>query len=160
MYKVGDKVVYPVHGVGTVEAIEKKAVLGQKDDYYTILIVSNGMKVMIPVKNCDSVGIRPVIAKSQTKKVLDLLKNGETRTEDDWKLRYEINANKVKTGDILEVAEVARDIFRRGRDKELSTMERKLYESAYNLIIHELAMAKDVDIEVAGNVVSEALSAS
>ena len=160
MYKIGDKIVYPMHGVGTVEAIEKKEVLGHRHEFYIIRIINNGMKVMIPVKNGDTVGIRPVIGKNEVKKVLDVLKKGETKIEEDWKLRYENNVNKVKSGNILEVAEVARDLFRRGREKELSIMERKLYESAYNLIIHELAMSKNVDIEEAGNVVSEALSAS
>ncbi|MGL4368435.1 MAG: CarD family transcriptional regulator [Spirochaetota bacterium] len=160
MYKVGDKIVYPMHGVGTVESIEKKEVLGHRNEYYIIHIINNGMKVMIPVKNGDSVGIRAIIGKNEVKKVLDLLKKGETKIEEDWKLRYENNVNKVKSGNILEVAEVARDLFRRGREKELSIMERKLYESAYNLIIHELAMAKNVNIEEAGNIVSEALSVS
>lgn len=160
MYEVGDKILYPMHGVGTIEAIETKAVLGHKDEYYIIRLVNNDMKVMIPVKNGDSVGIRSLIGKNMVKKVLDTLKHGETEVELDWKLRYENNVNKVKSGDIFEVAEVARDLYRRGREKELSIMERKLYESAYNLIIHELAMTKNVNIEEAGNVVSEALSIS
>ena len=160
MYKVGDRVVYPMHGVGTIESVEKKSVLGHKDEYYIIRLVNNDMKVMIPVKNGDSVGIRHVIAKTQVKKIIDLLKNAASGAiEEDWKLRYELNVNKVKSGNLVEVAEVARDLYRRGRDRELSTMERKLYESAYNLIIYELAMSRDVNIEEAGNIVSEALSA-
>lgn len=161
MFKVGDKIVYPMHGVGLIESIEKKEVLGHRSEFYIIKIVNNGMKVMIPVKSSGTtVGIRGIISKNEVKKVLDVLKKGETKIEDDWKLRYENNVNKVKTGNILEVAEVARDLFRRGREKELSIMERKLYESAYNLIIHEVAMAKNVDIEEAGNVISETLSES
>ena len=160
MFKVGDKIVYPMHGVGTIDAIEKKEVLGHKAEYYIIRIINNGMKVMIPVKNVDTVGIRGIISKNEVKKVLEVLKKGDIKIEDDWKLRYENNVNKVKSGNILEVAEVARDLFRRGREKELSIMERKLYESAYNLIIHEVAMSKNVDIEEAGNIISETLSAS
>jgi len=160
MFKVGDKIVYPMHGVGTIDAIEKKEVLGTRAEYYIIKIVNNGMKVMIPVKNGETVGIRAVIGKNEVKKLLDVLKKGDTKIEEDWKLRYENNVNKVKSGNILECGEVARDLFRRGREKELSIMERKLYESAYNLIIHEVAMAKNVNIEEAGNIVSEALSVS
>lgn len=160
MFKVGDKIVYPMHGVGTIDAIEKKEVLGHKAEYYIIKIVNNGMKVMIPVKNVETVGIRGIIGKNEVKKVLEVLKRGDIKIEDDWKLRYENNVNKVKSGNILEVAEVARDLFRRGREKELSIMERKLYESAYNLIIHEVAMSKNVDIEEAGNIISETLSVS
>ncbi|HEY1406048.1 MAG TPA: CarD family transcriptional regulator [Spirochaetota bacterium] len=159
-FKVGDKVVYPMHGVGAIDSIEKKEVLGQKAEFYIIRIVNNGMKVMIPVKNAITVGIRSVIGKNEVKKVLELLKRTDVKIEEDWKLRYENNVNKVKSGNILEVGEVARDLFRRGREKELSIMERKLYESAYNLLIHEIAMSKSVDIEEAGNIVSEALSVS
>jgi CarD family transcriptional regulator len=157
-FKLGDKIVYPMHGVGAIESIEKKEVLGQKAEFYIIHIVNNGMKVMIPVKNALTVGIRSVISKNEVKKVLELLKRKDVKIEDDWKLRYENNVNKVKSGNILEVGEVARDLFRRGREKELSIMERKLYESAYNLLIHEIAMSKSVDVEEAGNIVSEALS--
>jgi len=160
MYKVGDKIVYPVHGVGVIESIEKKLVLGQKDNYYVIRLINNDMKVMVPVKNSTSAGIRSVISKADANKVLEVLKHGETVPESDWKLRYENNFNKVKGGNILEVAEVTRDIFRRGREKELSTMERKLYESAYNMIVNELAFSKNADIEEVENIVSEALCAS
>jgi CarD family transcriptional regulator len=158
LFKLGDKIVYPMHGVGTIDSIEKKEVLGHKAEFYIIRIVNNGMKVMIPVKNAGTVGIRGVVSKNEVKKVLELLKRTDVKIEDDWKLRYENNVNKVKSGNIHEVGEVARDLFRRGREKELSIMERKLYESAYNLLIHEIAMSKNVDIEEAGNIVSEALS--
>lgn len=159
MYNVGDKIVYPMHGIGTIESIEKKSVLGHRDEYYIIRLVNNDMKVMIPVKNGDSVGIRSLIEKNQIKKVIGILKSEMAEIELDWKLRYENNFNKVKHGNILEIAEVARDLFRRAQEKELSIMERKLYETAYNLIIHELALSKNVSIEEAGDIVSEALSA-
>ncbi len=158
MYKQGDKLVYPMHGVGIIEAIEKKEVLGQKLEFYIMTIVNNGMKVMIPVKNADHVGLRPIISKNEVKKVLTIISQGETEREDDWKLRYQNNIDKIKSGSIYEVSKVARDLYRRGREKELSIMERKLYENAYNLLIHEIALAKSIDIEEAGNVVSEALS--
>ena len=158
MYKQGDKLVYPMHGVGIIEAIEKKEVLGQKLEFYIMTIINNGMKVMIPVKNADQVGLRPIISKNEVKKVLTIISQGETEREDDWKLRYQNNIDKMKSGSIYEVSKVARDLYRRGREKELSIMERKLYENAYNLLIHEIALAKSIDIEEAGNVVSEALS--
>jgi CarD family transcriptional regulator len=160
LFKVGDKIVYPMHGVGTVDSIERKEVLGQKAEFFIIKIVNNGMKVMIPVKNAATVGIRSVVSKNEVKKILELLKRTDVKIEEDWKLRYENNVNKVKSGNIMEVAEVARDLFRRGREKELSIMERKLYESAYNLLVHEIAMAKNINVEEAGNIVSEALSVS
>ncbi len=158
MYKVGDKIVYPMHGVGLIEAIEKKSVLGKRNRFYMITIINSGMKVMIPVDNAQSIGIRSIISNREVKKVLELLKKKEVITEDDWKLRYQGNIDKVKSGSIYEVGEVARDLYRRGKEKELSIMERKLYENAYQLVIHEIALAKSINIEEAGNLVSEALS--
>lgn len=160
MFKVGDKVVYPMHGVGEIQAIEQKVVLNKKADYYLITIVSSGMKVMIPVGNAENIGIRAIITKKDVKKVLDILASPESKTEEDWKQRYQTNFDKVKSGSIFEVSEVARDLYRRGRDKELSIMERKLYENAYQLVTHEIALAKSIDFEEAGNVVSEALSST
>lgn len=160
MYKIGDKILYPMHGVGTIDGIEKKTVLGHRDEYYMISIASSGMKVMVPVKNSASVGIRPLIAKTKVRDVLHLLGHGETEIELDWKLRLENNTNKMKTGDIMKAAEVTRDLYRRGLEKELSFFERKLYESAYTLLTNEIAMSRGLSVEDAGNIVSEALSAN
>ncbi len=158
MYKVGDKIVYPMHGVGTIEAIEKKVVLGKRTEFYMITIINNGMKVMIPVNNADEIGIRSIISKREIKKVLKILESPADKIEEDWKQRYQNNIEKVKSGSILEVAEVARDLFRRGSMKELSIMERKLYENAYQLVTYEIKMSKNIELEEAGNIVSEALS--
>lgn len=160
MYKKGDKIVYPMHGVGTIDDIETKEILGQKSKYYIINIINSGMRVMIPVDKSDEVGVREIIGKNEIEKVISHLQTGETKKESDWKLRYQNNIDKVKSGSIFQVAEVARDLYRRGREKELSIMERKLYENAYNLVMHEVALTKNVDIEEAGNLVSEALSES
>ncbi len=158
MFKVGDNVVYPMHGVGRIEAIEKKVVLGKRSEYYIISILNSGMKVMIPVKNAEQIGIRSIIPKKDIKKVMAVLTKQEVVTVDDWKERYQSNIDKVKSGSIYEVSEVARDLYRRGREKELSIMERKLYENAYQLVTNEVALSKNIDLEEAGNLVSEALS--
>ena len=158
MYKVGDNIVYPMHGVGKIEAIEKKIVLGKRNEYYIITIVNGGMKVMIPIKNADSIGIRSIISKREVKKVMNVLSKDENTSVDDWKERYQNNIDKVKSGSIHQVSEVARDLYMRGCVKELSIMERKLYEQSYNLVTHEVALSKNIDIEEAGNLVSEALS--
>lgn len=160
MFKVGDEIVYPMHGVGRIDGIEKKVVLGKKVEYYMITIINSGMKVMIPVKNAEQIGIRSIIAKKDIKKVIKVLTETDVPVEEDWKLRYQNNIEKVKSGSIFEVAEVARDLYRRGQEKELSIMERKLYENAYQLISHELALVKKVDIEEAGNFLSDALSSN
>jgi len=158
MFKVGDKIVYPMHGVGEIDSIEKKVILGKKNEYYMITIISNSMKVMIPVNNAKDIGIRSIIPKKDIKKVVAILSTEAAAIEEDWKLRYQNNIDKVKSGSIYEVAEVARDLFKRGNEKELSIMERKLYENAYQLITYEVAMSKGIPIDEAGNIVSEALS--
>jgi CarD family transcriptional regulator len=157
-YEVGDKIVYPMHGVGIIDSIEKKVVLGKRGEYYMITIVNSGMKVMIPVENANTIGIRSIINKREIKKVLEELSKDENTSSDDWKERYQNNIDKVKSGSIYEVSQVARDLYRRGTEKELSIMERKLYENAYQLVTHEIALSKDVELEEAGDIVSEALS--
>jgi CarD family transcriptional regulator len=158
MFNIGDKIVYPMHGVGEIEGIEKKVILGKRSEYYLITIINNGMKVMIPVNNAKEIGIRSIIARRDIKKVMTILSTEADSIEEDWKIRYQNNIDKVKSRSIFEVAEVARDLYRRGSEKELSIMERKLYENAYQLITYEVAMSKNIDIEDAGNLVSEALS--
>lgn len=157
-YKKGDKVVYPMHGVGHIEELKTVKILGEQKKVYVIHILNNGMKVMIPTENVDKIGLRPVISVKEVDKVLKILADEETEMEEDWKLRYQINMEKVKTGSIYEVAEVARNLYRRSLAKDLSIMERKLYENAYQLITNEIALAKNLDIEDAGNIISEVLA--
>ena len=101
MYKVGDKIVYPMHGVGSIDAIEKKTVLGKRNEFYIIEVINTGMKAMIPVKNADEIGIRSIIPKKEVKKVLEVLSKDEDTSVDDWKERYQNNIDKVKSNVII-----------------------------------------------------------
>jgi len=159
-FKVGDYVVYPMHGVGAVTEVGKKTILGKKRDCYCLEIQNTKMKVMIPVDKAKQVGIRGIINKKDIRKVLNLLMNDEIDTEEDWKVRYQNNMNKIKSGSIYEVANVCRNLFKRANGKELSIMERKLYESAYTLVKTEIALSKGVPQEEAGNIVSDILAGS
>lgn len=152
--------VYPIHGVGEIVEISKKNILGKKRACYSLEIHSTKMKVMIPVDKAKQVGIRGIIPKKDIKKVLNLLSLDEVDTEEDWKIRYQNNMNKIKSGSIYEVADVCRNLFKRANGKELSIMERKLYESAYNLVKTEIALSKGVPQEEAGNIVSDILANS
>lgn len=149
-----------MHGVGAVTEVSKKTILGKKRDCYSLEIQSSKMKVMIPVDKAKEVGIRAIIPKRDIKKVLNLLSKDEVDTEEDWKVRYQNNMNKIKSGSIFEVADVCRNLYRRANGKELSIMERKLYESAYNLVKTEIALSKGVPQEEAGNIVSDILASS
>ena len=157
-FGVDEYVVYPMHGVGQIQAISKQVILGKRKQCYVLEIINNKMRVMIPVEKAKDIGIRAIIKKKDVKKVLDLLKKEGTDTEEDWKIRYQNNMNKVKSGSIYSIAEVCRDLYKRAKDKELSLMERRLYESAYALITNEIALTKDMTVEESGNLISEVLS--
>ncbi|MCB1174515.1 MAG: transcriptional regulator [Leptospiraceae bacterium] len=157
-FQVGDYVVYPMHGVGEIQAIQKQVILGKRKECYMLEIPSNNMRVMIPVENASTIGIRAIISKREVRKILDLLRKDEVDTEEDWKIRYQNNLEKIKSGDIYAVAEVCRNLYKRARDKELSLMERRLYESAYSLVTNEIAVTRGEDVEAASNLISEVLS--
>ena len=110
MYAVGDKVVYPQHGAGTITKIEQKDVLGQQRDYLTIQILHSGMTVMVPVEHADRAGLRKVVAAGDVDEVLEVLRGDSTQMPERWSHRYKHNLDKLKTGDILEVAEVVRNL--------------------------------------------------
>ena len=147
-----------MHGVGEISAVQNQNILGKRTLCYILEIENSKMKVMIPVDSAKERGIRPIIQKKDVKKVLDLLKKDEVDTEEDWKIRYQNNQNKIRSGSIYSVAEVCRNLYKRARDKELSLMERRLYELAYSLITSELALARSVSTEEASNLISEVLS--
>ena len=158
MFKKGDYVVYPMHGVGTIKEVNTKTVLNEKQKYFVVELINTKMRVMVPVKKAEEIGLRHIIKKNDVSKVMKLLREEYVETEEDWKIRYQNNLLKVKSGSILSVSEVCRNLYKRARDKELSIMERKLYESAYSLIINEVALAKNVEVEEASNIISEVLS--
>ncbi|RKY01636.1 MAG: CarD family transcriptional regulator [Spirochaetes bacterium] len=157
MYKVGTKVVYPLHGVGVINSIEDKDVLGKRRSYYVIKLAISDMTVMIPVDKSEELGLRLVVANDDVEKALEILKNSSPDLEDDWKTRYQQNFEKMKSGSLIEIAEVVRNLFHRNRVKELSIMEKKLYENAYRLLVDEIAYATNMDKEEVQNLVAEAL---
>lgn len=157
MYKVGTKVVYPLHGVGVINSIEDKDVLGKRRSYYVIKLAISDMTVMIPVDKSEELGLRLVVANDDVEKALEILKNSSPDLEDDWKARYQQNFEKMKSGSLIEIAEVVRNLFHRNRVKELSIMEKKLYENAYRLLVDEIAYAINMDKEEVQNLVAEAL---
>lgn len=150
MFKVGDKVVYPMHGAGIIQAIEEKEVLGEKQSYYIMKLPIGEMKVMIPVKSSDQVGLRPVIKAEEVENVVRVLKTHSSKMSTNWNRRYRANLEKIKSGDIYEVAEVVRNLWLRDKEKGLSTGERKMLDSARQILISELVLAKNME-ETAAN---------
>lgn len=149
VFSVGDKVVYPMHGAGIIEAIEDREILGKKKTYYIMRLPLGDMKVMIPTDNVEEIGLRDVIAREDVKKVIDVLKDGKSKMSANWNRRYRANMQKIKSGDIYEVAEVVRNLQLRDREKGLSTGERKMLSNAKQILISELVLADNMDEEKA-----------
>lgn len=147
-FKIGDKAVYPAHGVGEVTAIEDREISGQHQTFYILRILENGMKIMIPTQNVRQVGLREVISKDKVTKVFRILKEKDLSVDTTtWNRRYREYMEKIKTGSVFEVAEVLRDLYLLKSDKDLSFCELKLLDTARSLLIKELAVAKNCDEE-------------
>jgi len=147
LYKVGDKVVYPHHGAGTVVKRESREVLGEKREYLTIQILHNDMTVNVPADNADTVGLRKVINMDTVKEVVKALTGNGTTMPKNWNRRFKHNRDKMKTGDIFELAEVVRNLALRDHDKGLSTGEKQMFVKAKKILISELMYAKSMDEE-------------
>ena len=145
MFKIGDNVVYPMHGAGTIVAIEEKEILGNTQKYYVMRLSLGEMKVMIPLDNAHRVGLRQVIDREEVAEVYDILHKPCTTSSANWNRRYMVNLEKIKTGNVLEVAEVVKNLLHRDKEKGLSTGEKKMLDSAKQILISELVLAKDQD---------------
>jgi CarD family transcriptional regulator len=143
LYRIGDKVVYPHHGAGTVVKREKREVLGEKREYLTIKILHNDMTVNVPADNAERVGLRKVIDEEAVKKVVKYLTSGGTEMPKNWNRRFKHNRDKMKTGDIFELAEVVRNLALRDGEKGLSTGEKQMYVKAKKILASELMYAKN-----------------
>lgn len=143
MYNIGDKVVYPMHGAGIIEAIEEQEVLGEKQHYYIMAMPIGDMKVMIPMSSVDSIGLREVITADEAEQVIQILRGERSGMSQNWNHRYRANMEKIKSGDVYSVAEVVRNLSLRDREKGLSTGERKMLETARQILISELVLAQE-----------------
>ena len=142
MYAIGDKIVYPLHGAGIIEAIEERMIMGKKQKYYIMRISSCNMTVMIPMSNCEEIGIRDVIDKEEAKRVLENFKNEPLHLDDNWNRRQRENLIKIKSGDIYQVVSVLKDLLYRDMVKGLSTSERKILNNARQIIVSELVLSE------------------
>lgn len=141
-FNIGDRVVYPMHGAGIIEAIEEKEVLGERHRYYIMKLPIGEMKVMIPMDNVEEIGLREIIDDEGVAKVFDILRGEMSSMSQNWNRRYRANMEKIKSGDIFEVAEVVRNLAIRDREKGLSTGERKMLDNARQILVSELVLAQ------------------
>lgn len=145
-FKVGDMAVYPAHGVGEVKSIESREISGSRQLFYVLQILDNGMKIMVPTSNVNAVGLREIISEEEVKAVYDILKERDVTIDNQtWNRRYREYMDKIKTGSVYEIAEVYRDLSLLKSEKELSFGERKMLDTAKNLLLKELAFAEDRD---------------
>ena len=159
MFNVGDKIVYPMHGAGTIESIEEKDILGEKQAYY-ILKMPGEVKAMVPVAKANDIGIRSVIDKETAGKVISVLEENSTEMSMNWSKRYRDNMEKMKSGDIYEVADVVRNLSFKQKEKGLSTGEKKMLINAKQILVSELVLAERSSYEEMENIVDNKINQS
>jgi len=158
LFDIGDKVVYPHHGAGTVVSKDVRVVLGQEREYLTIRILHNDLTVNVPCENAEKVGLRWVIDQDMVEVVVVALLGGSTEMPKNWNRRFKHNRDKMKTGDILELAEVVRNLALRDHEKGLSTGEKQMYVKAKKILASELMYAKHMSEEDAHAWLEEVLA--
>jgi len=158
MFEVGDKVVYPHHGAGTVLAKEFHEIRGERHEYLTIEILQPPMTVMVPCDNAETAGLRPVINERAVGEVLSVLAAEGSEMPAQWNQRFKRNQEKLRSGDILELAEVVRNLERRQQDARLSPGEMQMLERARRVLVSELMFARNIDEEAANQLIDDALS--
>lgn len=145
-FNVGDNAVYPGHGVGRIIAIETKEILGTKQTFYSMQILETGLKIMIPKDNVSSVGLRPIISKLQVSEVVSILKKKDVKLDTQtWNRRYREYMEKIKTGNVNDIAQVLRDLFLLKVEKELNFTERNMLDTARTRLLKELSLATSTE---------------
>jgi CarD family transcriptional regulator len=157
LYEVGEKVVYPHHGAGTIVSRETRTVGEQEREYLTIKILHNDMTVTIPLDSAERVGLRKVIGEDTVDRVIEVLQGDGTKMPKNWNRRFKHNRDKMKTGDIFEMAEVVRNLAQRDHEKGLSTGEKQMFSKAKRILASELMYAKNMDEDEARDFLEEVL---
>jgi CarD family transcriptional regulator len=159
-FQIGDKVVYPNHGVGIIEQISSRVIGSNVERFYLLKIKASSLKVMIPFNNVGNVGLRRVVKNGEVQKIIDFLSTGDIDSNADWKDRFKENSDKMRTGTLLETAVVLKSLLWLNQTKPLSFREKKMLDRARYLLVSELAMARNIDEESMEELLSKALSKS
>ena len=157
MFSVGDKVVYPMHGAGTIQNIEEKEVLGETRAYYILRIPYGNLQVMVPVQGSDAAGLRPIVSDEVVEDVLGVLSAESTPMDENWNRRYRENMDKLRSGNPAKVAEVIRNLMRVERDKRLSTGEKKLLSNARQILASEIVLVRGIEEKEAMDMIDKAV---
>ena len=147
MFQIGDKVVHPMHGAGIVDSIVQKKVNGVMREYYVLKLPVRAMVVMVPTENCEEIGVRPIVDREQADRVLAAIPDIQVEKTQNWNRRYRENMERIKSGDLFEVARVVKGLMLRDVQKGLSTGERKMLHSAKQILISEIVMCQSSSYE-------------
>jgi CarD family transcriptional regulator len=158
--RIGDKVVYPNHGVGVIEQISSRTIGATVEKFFTLKINSSSLRVSIPLGNLHNVGLRRVIKNGEVQKIVDFLTTGKCENHSDWKFRFKENSEKMRTGSLLEVAFVLKSLLMLNQSKPLSFREKKMLDRARYLLVSELALAKNQGEDTVEVILTKALSKS
>lgn len=142
MFSVGDRIAHPMHGAGVIESITTRKIDGCEKEYYVLKLPAGDMMVMIPIDSCDSIGVRPIVGPTEAEKIIKSFPSLEVNMTQNWNKRYRENMEKIKSGNLLEVASVIKGLMLRELDKGLSTGERKMLHSAKQILISEIVLSE------------------
>ena len=157
MYQVGDRILYPMHGAGIIRSIEEREILGSVKEYYILHVPCGDMNVMIPVDNCDAIGVRPVVSREEIESAIEILKQDSTRMTGNWNKRYRENMEKIKTGNIELVAGIVRNLTRVDRDNRLSAGEKKMLSNVRKILQSEIMLVCGIDEDAARDMIEKAI---
>ena len=149
MFRKGDTVVHPEHGAAVIEELREREILGEKRKYFVLRVAYGDLTLMVPVDSTEEVGLRQVVSKNEVKKVLDVLRQDESKMAANWSRRFKNNIEKLRSGDIYQVAEVVRNLSNRDQDKGLSAGEKRMLQRARQILISELTFAANLKPEKA-----------
>ncbi len=147
MFNIGDRIAHPLHGAGVIENIEEKRINGVSREYYILKLPVGGMTVMIPVDGCDNIGVRPIISPERADEIISAINDIDAEMTSNWNKRYRENMERIKSGNLIEVARVIKGLMERDSAKGLSTGERKMLHSAKQILISEIVLSQDTTYE-------------
>lgn len=157
MFEIGDKIVYPMHGAGVIDSIEKREFLGEEKDYFILKMPIGELDISVPTSNIDSMNIREVISKEEGEEVLEILEGDTTKMHNNWNVRYRRNQEILRTGDIFEIAQMVRNLSVLDEEKGLSTTEKKLLNRSRRIMASELVMSGALSHEEAEKMIDESI---
>lgn len=158
VFKVGETVVYPHHGAALIEAIETRVIKGEEKQYLVLKVAQGDLTVRVPADNAEIVGVRDVVGQDGLNRVFDVLRTPHTEEPTNWSRRYKANLEKLASGDVIKVAEVVRDLWRRERDRGLSAGEKRMLAKARQILVSELALAENTNEDKAEKLLDEVLA--